>query len=134
VLLKPAPLQLDEWWVIKRHAAEGERIIGHLGFLTDATPAIRHHHEHYDGSGYPDGLAGEAIPIGARIIHVADAFDSMSSSRVYRDARPPAEALAELRNKSGSQFCPRCIAAFEQVFASGALDALFLQQASSEAA
>jgi len=134
VLLKPAPLQLDEWWVIKRHAAEGERIIGHLGFLTDATPAIRHHHEHFDGSGYPDGLAGEAIPIGARIIHVADAFDSMSSNRVYRDALPASDALVELRTKSGSQFCPRCIAAFEKVFASGALNGLFLEQASPEAA
>jgi diguanylate cyclase (GGDEF)-like protein len=134
VLLKPAPLQLDEWWVIKRHAAEGERIIGHLGFLADATPAIRHHHEHFDGSGYPDGLAGEAIPIGARIIHVADAFDSMSSNRVYRDALSAAEALAELRSKTGSQFCPRCIGAFERAFASGTLNGLLLEQASSEAA
>jgi diguanylate cyclase (GGDEF)-like protein len=134
VLLKPAPLQLDEWWVIKRHAAEGERIIGHLGFLADATPAIRHHHEHFDGSGYPDGLAGEAIPIGARIIHVADAFDSMSSTRVYRDALSATEALAELRSKTGSQFCPRCIVAFERAFASGSLNALLLEQASPEAA
>lgn len=134
VLLKAGPLQSDEWWVVRRHAAEGERIIGHLGFLADATPAIRHHHEHFDGSGYPDGLKGEAIPLGARIIHVADAFDSMSSDRVYRDARSPEDALAELGRESGSQFCPRCVAAFETVLASGALDRLVLEQVPPEAA
>ena len=134
VLLKAGPLQSDEWWVIRRHAAEGERIIGHLGFLADATPAIRHHHEHFDGSGYPDGLKGEAIPLGARIIHVADAFDSMSSDRVYRDARSPEDAVAELERASGSQFCPRCVAAFETVLVSGALDRLVLEQVPPEAA
>jgi diguanylate cyclase (GGDEF)-like protein len=133
VLLKPARLRTDEWWVVRRHAAEGERIIGHLGFLADATPSIRHHHERFDGTGYPDGLKGEAIPVGARIIHVADAFDSMSSSRVYRNALSGEEALAELRSKSGTQFCPRCIEAFERVYASGALDHLLLQEISTEA-
>jgi diguanylate cyclase (GGDEF)-like protein len=133
VLLKRSPLGPEEWWVIRRHAAEGERIIGHLGFLTDATPAIRHHHERFDGSGYPDGLAGEAIPIGARVIHVADAFDSMTSDRVYRNALSPAEAVAELRRESGTQFCPRCVAAFEEVLDSGALD-LVLEQVPQEAA
>ena len=72
---------------MRRHAEEGERIIGHLGFLSDATPAIRHHHEHFDGTGYPDGLEGQAIPLGARILHVADAFDSMITTRVYRAAQ-----------------------------------------------
>ena len=128
VLLKNGPLQSDEWWVIRRHAADGERIVGHLGFLADSTPAIRHHHEHFDGSGYPDGLKGQATPLGARIIHVADAFDSMSSDRAYRDARSPENALAELRHGNGRQFCPRCVTAFETVFASGALDRLLLEQ------
>ena len=134
VLLKNGPLQSDEWWVIRRHAAEGERIIGHLGFLSDATPAIRHHHERFDGSGYPDGLVGEAIPLGARVIHVADAFDSMSSDRVYRDALTREAAVAELLDGRGSQFCPRCVRAFEVVLASGALDAVLLEQLSPEAA
>ena len=134
VLLKNGPLQSDEWWVIRRHAAEGERIIGHLGFLSDATPAIRHHHEHFNGGGYPDGLRGEAIPLGARVIHVADAFDSMSSDRVYRDALSREAALAELRVGSGSQFCPRCVGAFETVLASGSLEAVLLEQVAPEAA
>jgi HD-GYP domain-containing protein (c-di-GMP phosphodiesterase class II) len=134
VLLKNGPLQSEEWWVIRRHAAEGERIIGHLGFLSDATPAIRHHHEHFDGSGYPDGLKGEAIRLGARVIHLADAFDAMSSDRVYRDALSRESALAELRLGSGSQFCPRCVAAFDAVLASGSLDTVLLEHMPPEAA
>ena len=73
---------------MQRHAEEGARIIDRLGFLNDAVPAIRHHHERFDGTGYPDGLAGEDIPLGARIIHVADALDSMLTTRIYRAARP----------------------------------------------
>jgi diguanylate cyclase (GGDEF)-like protein len=134
VLLKSGPLQSEEWWVVRRHAAEGERIIGHLGFLADATPAIRHHHEHFDGSGYPDGLEGEAIPLGARIIHVADAFDSMSSDRVYRNRLSPEAALAELRREAGAQFCPRCVGAFEAVFATGVLGGLLIEHVPPEAA
>jgi HD-GYP domain-containing protein (c-di-GMP phosphodiesterase class II) len=68
-------------------------IIDRLGFLQDAVPAIRHHHERFDGTGYPDGIAGEEIPLGARIIHVADALDSMLTTRIYRAARPADEAL-----------------------------------------
>ena len=79
---------------MQRHAEEGARIIDRLGFLNDAVPAIRHHHERFDGTGYPDRLAGEEIPLGARIIHVADALDSMLTTRIYRAARPAAEALA----------------------------------------
>ena len=87
--------------------------------IADATPAIRNHHEHFDGSGYPDGLKGEAIPLGARIIHVADAFDSMLTTRVYRPARPAHEALTELRRMAGSQFCPRCVTALEAIVGIG---------------
>src|SRR5262249_49128383 len=134
VLLKNGPLQSEEWWVVRRHAAEGERIIGHLGFLADATPAIRHHHEHFDGSGYPDGLKGEGIPLRARIIHVADAFASMSSDRVYRNRLTPEAAIAELRRETGTQFCPRCAGAFEAVFARGVLGGLLLEQVPPEAA
>jgi diguanylate cyclase (GGDEF)-like protein/putative nucleotidyltransferase with HDIG domain len=115
VLLKPATLSGDEWSLMQRHAEEGARIIDRLGFLNDAVPAIRHHHERWDGTGYPDGLAGEEIPLGARIIHVADALDSMLTNRIYRAARPAAEALEELRRGGGSQFCPRTVSALERL-------------------
>jgi putative nucleotidyltransferase with HDIG domain len=117
ILLKPGSLTDEEWVVMASHAEEGASIINRLGFLSDAVPAIRHHHERFDGGGYPQGLAGEDIPLGARIIHVADAFDSMLTTRVYRPARPAAEALAELRANAASQFCPRCVGALEAVVA-----------------
>jgi HD-GYP domain-containing protein (c-di-GMP phosphodiesterase class II) len=98
-----------------RHADEGARIIDRLGFLNDAVPAIRHHHERFDGTGYPEGLKGEEIPLGARIIHVADALDSMLTTRIYRAARPASEALDELRSAAGTQFCPRCVSALERI-------------------
>jgi diguanylate cyclase (GGDEF)-like protein/putative nucleotidyltransferase with HDIG domain len=115
ILLKPASLTTDEWALMQRHADEGARIIDRLGFLNDAVPAIRHHHERYDGTGYPDRLGGDDIPLGARIIHVADALDSMLTTRIYRAARPAAEALDELRRAAGTQFCPRCVSALERV-------------------
>ncbi|HSC72854.1 MAG TPA: diguanylate cyclase [Gaiellaceae bacterium] len=121
ILLKPASLTPDEWALMQRHAEEGARIIDRLGFLNDAVPAIRHHHERFDGIGYPDRLAGEDIPLGARIIHVADALDSMLTTRIYRAARPAAEALQELRASAGTQFCPRCVGALERILP---LDAL----------
>src|SRR3954454_22543539 len=122
ILLKPDHLTDDEWSLMQKHAEEGASIINRLGFLTDAVPAIRHHHERYDGRGYPDSLVGEDIPLGARIIHVADAFDSMLSTRVYRPARDPDDALRELREHSGKQFCPRCVVALEQLVAREGLE------------
>ena len=122
ILLKPASLTADEWELMQRHADEGARIIDRLGFLNDAVPAIRHHHERFDGTGYPDGLKGEEIPLGARIIHVADALDSMLTTRIYRAARPAAEALDELRRAAGTQFCPRCVAALERILPIEGLD------------
>jgi diguanylate cyclase (GGDEF)-like protein/putative nucleotidyltransferase with HDIG domain len=115
ILLKPATLTGQEWLLMEKHAEEGARIIDRLGFLADAVPAIKHHHERFDGAGYPDGLRGEEIPLGARIIHVADALDSMLTTRIYSSARPADEALGELRSAAGSQFCPRCVAALERV-------------------
>jgi diguanylate cyclase (GGDEF)-like protein/putative nucleotidyltransferase with HDIG domain len=122
ILLKPASLTPEEWDLMQRHAEEGARIIDRLGFLNDAVPAIRHHHERFDGTGYPDRLQGEEIPLGARIIHVADALDSMLTTRIYRAARPAAEALDELRRAAGSQFCPRCVAALERILPLEGLD------------
>jgi diguanylate cyclase (GGDEF)-like protein/putative nucleotidyltransferase with HDIG domain len=115
ILLKPATLTEGEWALMQRHADEGARIIDRLGFLGDAVPAIRHHHERFDGKGYPDGLRGEEIPLGARIIHVADALDSMLTTRIYRAARPREESHAELRAAAGTQFCPRCVAALDRI-------------------
>jgi diguanylate cyclase (GGDEF)-like protein/putative nucleotidyltransferase with HDIG domain len=115
ILLKPASLTSEEWALMQRHADEGARIIDRLGFLGDAVPAIRHHHERWDGTGYPDRLTGEEIPLGARIIHVADALDSMLTTRIYRAARPAYEALTELRRAADSQFCPRTVAALERI-------------------
>src|SRR3954449_6517346 len=122
ILLKPASLTPEEWDLMQRHAEEGARIIDRLGFLNDAVPAIRHHHERFDGTGYPDRLQGEEIPLGARIIHVADALDSMLTTRIYRAARPAGEALDELRRAAGSQFCPRCVAALERILPLEGLD------------
>ncbi len=115
ILLKPAVLTDEEWALMQRHSDEGARIIDRLGFLNDAVPSIRHHHERFDGGGYPDGLKGEEIPLGARIIHVADALDSMLTTRIYRAARPAMDAMDELRRAAGKQFCPRCVAALQRV-------------------
>jgi diguanylate cyclase (GGDEF)-like protein/putative nucleotidyltransferase with HDIG domain len=122
ILLKPASLDPEERRVMRCHVEEGANIIDRLGFLADAVPAIRHHHERFDGSGYPDGLRGEEIPLGARIIHVADAVDSMVTARVYRPARPVHDALSELRAHSGTQFCPRSVEALDRVLVSEFLD------------
>jgi diguanylate cyclase (GGDEF)-like protein/putative nucleotidyltransferase with HDIG domain len=115
ILLKPSTLSSEEWTLMQRHADEGARIIDRLGFLGDAVPAIRHHHERWDGAGYPDALVGEEIPLGARIIHVADALDSMLTNRIYKAARPAGEALDELRRGASSQFCPRTVGALERL-------------------
>jgi HD-GYP domain-containing protein (c-di-GMP phosphodiesterase class II) len=124
ILLKPEKLGDLDWVVVRRHPEEGARLIEHLGFLEDALPAIRHHHERYDGTGYPSRLVGENIPLGARIIHLADALDAMLTSRPYRPALEPLAALDEIRDGAGAQFCPRCVAALDAVmlaeFAKGA--------------
>src|SRR5204862_3335492 len=117
ILRKPRQLTEEEFELVRSHPVVGDKILKPLRFLSCEAKAVRHHHERYDGKGYPDGLAGEDIPLGARIIHVADAFDSMLSTRVYRPARPHAQALEELRAKAGTQFCPRCVSALEAVVA-----------------
>lgn len=98
------------------HPLIGESILRPIAMLGPLLPGVRSHHEHYDGTGYPDGLAGEAIPIEARIMAVADAFDAMTSNRPYRQALPEEEALAELRRNAGTHFDPRVVAAFEQIY------------------
>ncbi len=119
VLLKDGPLDQAEWLVMRSHSEEGARIIERLGYLGEVVPAIRHHHERMDGRGYPEGLSGDEIPFAARIIHVADATDAMLTKRLYRGAMTFPEALAELRDGRGNDFCELCIDAFEGLIADG---------------
>src|SRR5919199_4860299 len=114
ILRKPGPLTDAEFAEVAKHPETGAEIVGRIGSLAPIVPWIRHAHEHWDGSGYPDGLSGEAIPLAARILLVADAFDAMTSDRPYRKARSPDEALEELRRHAGSQFDPRCVAIFDE--------------------
>ena len=115
ILNKPGPLDEQEWAFVRRHTIIGERILAGAPALTEPASLVRSTHEHYDGAGYPDGLAGEQIPIGARVISVCDAFDAMTSDRPYRAARSPKEALAELERCSGTQFDPRVVSALTRV-------------------
>jgi len=102
----------QEWAAICQHPQRGVEMIKHLRFLKDAQPAIRHHHEHLDGSGYPDGLSGDEIPLEARIIAVVDAYDAMTSARAYRPAMPHKAAVEELRMYAGKQFDPQVVETF----------------------
>ena len=117
ILLKPASLTGDEWALMQRHADEGARIIDRLGFLSDAVPAIRHHHERFDGTGYPDRLAGRGHPA-RRPDHPRRRRARLDAHDPHLPRRPPRQRGArELRRAAGSQFCPRCVAALERVLA-----------------
>lgn len=104
ILNKPDRLNSEEWTIIKRHPVESVKIIGGIGPFKSYVPGVRHHHERIDGRGYPDGLSGDTVPLDARIIGVADAFEAMTSDRAYRSALTVAEAVEELRLGSGTQF------------------------------
>lgn len=112
ILNKPAGLTAEEYELIKRHPTIGESIVAELGLSPEERAIIRHHHERWDGRGYPDGLAETNIPLLARIIMVADAFDAMTSKRAYRDAMPRIKAIEELRNNCARQFDPDVVRAF----------------------
>jgi diguanylate cyclase (GGDEF)-like protein len=124
ILDKPGTLSDDEWAFMRRHTLIGERILGVAPALTDAAKLVRSSHEAYDGSGYPDGLRGEAIPLGARIIAICDAYDAMTSTRPYREAMSSEVALNELRRCAGTQFDPAVVDAFAAVVRTGAEAAL----------
>jgi len=110
ILEKPSPLTEEEWKVVKRHPEVGARMIEPLESLRKAVPVIRHHHERPDGSGYPDGLEGDEIPLAARIVAATDAYDAMVRSRPYRERRSPTEAIGELTRGAGSQFDSEVVA------------------------
>jgi two-component system, cell cycle response regulator len=117
ILDKPGPLTPDEWTFMHRHTIVGERILHAAPALADVAPLVRASHERWDGAGYPDGLAGTQIPLGARIVTLCDAWDAMVSDRPYRAALSPDDALEELQRCSGTQFDPTVVRAFEQVLA-----------------
>jgi len=112
ILNKPSPLTKKEWSVMKSHPERGETICSKLNFAREILPIIRHHHERYDGKGYPDGLQGEFIPFLARIISIADTADAITSSRPYRSAGTFEQVLEELQKGSGTQFDPTLVTAF----------------------
>jgi HD-GYP domain-containing protein (c-di-GMP phosphodiesterase class II) len=115
ILLKSGRLTRQEYELIKRHAPLGAELIEKLQPLSELAPFIRHHHERFDGRGYPEGLTGEQIPLEARILSLADTIEAMASDRPYRPAQPAARIMAEVRAQSGAQFDPVIIAAFERV-------------------
>ena len=114
VLRKPGALTEEEFDAIKQHPAMGAMIVGAVPGFEATLPAIRHHHERWDGGGYPGGLAGEAIPLTARLMAVADAFSAMTTDRPYRKGMAEAQALAILEAGAGIQWDPACVCAFQQ--------------------
>ena len=115
ILNKPSKLTDEEYETIKQHAQIGARIVQSVGALQGVVPIVRHHQERYDGQGYPDGLVGEEIPIGARIIAIVDAYGAMTEDRVYRKALGHEKALNELRRNAGTQFDPYVVTTFIRI-------------------
>jgi len=110
VLRKPGPLSEEEWAVMRRHPIVGAQIVAPLEFFADGAVIVRHHHERHDGSGYPDGLRGELIPLGARIVAVADVYDALTSDRPYRPRLARAEVVRRLEAEAGQTLDARLTA------------------------
>ena len=119
ILLKPGPLTDLEMEIIRTHPLVGAQILDALEFPWEVKPAVRYHHERLDGSGYPDGLMADEIPLGARILAVADVMAAMTANRPYREAKSEAEALAELRENAGKKYDPEAVSALERVVERG---------------
>jgi hypothetical protein len=132
VLRKNGPLTDDEWALVKKHPLISDYILSELDLHPFVRQCARSSHERIDGTGYPEGLSGENIPMPARIVFVADALDALTSTRPYRPARPMSAALAEIRTHAGTQFCPRVVAALERLWRKEPL--LFTQEPSPDAA
>jgi len=116
ILRKQGPLDPAEWTVMRRHPVTGAQIVAPFEHLAGAAGVIRHHHERCNGSGYPDGLAGDAIPLGARIVAVADVFDALTSERPYRAALPRQAALEHLASEAGVTLDPDVVAAAIEIY------------------
>lgn len=116
ILNKPARLTDDEFSVMKSHSQLGAGLLRRVESLSHLVPLVLYHHERYDGRGYPEGLAGKKIPLGARILNVADSFETITSDRIYHKARSFEEGLEEIKRCSGGQFDPEIVDAFESIF------------------
>jgi hypothetical protein len=116
ILCKPGPLSDEEWKIMRGHSVRGADVMEEIPFLKDAKNIVLYHHERYDGKGYPDSLKGEEIPIGARLVAIADAFDTMTTDHSYREALSVTEALNTLIDGIGTQFCPVAVEAFVAAF------------------
>ena len=123
ILRKPSPLTDEERRVMSLHATDGAQIVERISGFRDLVAGVRSHHERVDGKGYPDRLAGDEIPLFARIIAVADTYDAMTTSRPYRQALSAESAVAEIVRCSGSQFAPKVVVAFEALVQRGELQA-----------
>jgi HD-GYP domain-containing protein (c-di-GMP phosphodiesterase class II) len=119
ILSKPGELDEPEWRVVAEHPKIGQVVLEQAGALRDAATIVLHHHEWYDGRGYPHGLRGQEIPVGARIVAVADAYEAMIAGRPYRNAVTHEAALAELQRHAGIQFDPEMVALFSSMFSDG---------------
>jgi HD-GYP domain-containing protein (c-di-GMP phosphodiesterase class II) len=119
ILAKPGDLAAWEWRVVTEHPKIGQVVLEQAGALRDAATIVLHHHEWYDGRGYPHGLAGTEIPVGARIVSIVDAYEAMIGGRPYRDAISHEAAIDELRRQAGVQFDPELVEVFAEVFDAG---------------
>lgn len=116
ILSKAGTLEEPEWAEMKRHTTEGASLLTSIPYLAPAIPIIQSHHERWDGKGYPDGISGEAIPLGARIVAIADSFDAMTSLRIYQNPVTFEAARDEIVHQSGTRYDPQVVAAFIAVF------------------
>jgi HD-GYP domain-containing protein (c-di-GMP phosphodiesterase class II) len=124
VLRKPGPLEIGETLQIQEHPAKGKHILDNIDYLEQALPCILHHHERFDGQGYPEKIAGKKIPLPGRIISVADAFDAMTSNRPYREKMDFHSAFNEIEKNAGKQFDPEIVEALGKLLKSGELEQL----------
>ncbi len=115
ILKKQGPLTDQEYVIVKQHPQKGAHIMSQFSDFQSVVPIILHHHEHFDGSGYPDGLKGDAIPLGARLVAIVDTYDALTTNRCYRKAQESQSALEVISKNSGTQFDPVMVDAFMRV-------------------